>query len=46
MDFSRGRVYPGFAGGFWGMERVREEREWGPLFLFLKKTKVESDLCV
>jgi len=47
-DFSRGRVYPGFAGGFWGMERVREERgNRGPFFeRKKKKTKVESDLCV
>ncbi len=43
-----GGVYPGFAGGFWGMERVREERgNRGPFFeRKKKKTKVESDLCV
>jgi len=34
-----GGFVPDLLEGFGEWKGVREEREWGPLFLFLKKTK-------
>lgn len=43
VDFSRGRVCPGFAGGFWEWKGC-EKRENGGPFFFFKKNKA-CEMC-